>query len=98
MAESEGLSEVGGEDVSGAGEVGDGAGDFDGFEVGTSGEIKLFGGLLDELLGFGVEGDKFGDGEGREGTIVGAGMVVASELMGDGRGYVIFYNTMFMVA
>ena len=37
--EGEGFGEVGGFDEVGTREVGDGLGDFDGFEIGASGEV-----------------------------------------------------------
>lgn len=43
MAEGESLGEMFGLNDGGVGKVGDGAGDFDGLEIGTGGEVEFFG-------------------------------------------------------
>lgn len=51
LAKSECFSDVFWGDDVGFVEVGDGLGEFDGFEIATSGEIKLIYGGLEKLLG-----------------------------------------------
>ena len=51
LAKSECFSDVFWSDDVGFVEVGDGLGEFDGFEIATSGEIKLICGGLEKLLG-----------------------------------------------
>ena len=48
-------------DVFGAGEVGDGAGDFEDAVVGAGGEVHLLHGLFEVDLGFGIERAVFAD-------------------------------------
>ena len=55
MAILEGFGEVDFRDGFGVFEIGNCAGDFEGFEVGTCGEIKALGGIIEKLLDWGVE-------------------------------------------
>ena len=76
-------------------EIGDGAGDFDGFEIAEGGEIEFVGGGFEKRFSVFFESDKFGDFEARKGTIEGGLVLVASVLVLYSLCYSIFYNIMF---
>lgn len=82
-------------DITG-GEVGDGPGNFDDFEIGTSGEIELFGGGLKEVLCSLAELEKSGDLMRGKGRIKSVMIAVARILASRYLCYGIFYNIMFV--
>lgn len=76
-------------------EIGDGAGDFDGFEITASGKIEFVGSGSQEGFSVFFESDEFGDFEARKGTIEGGLVLVTSVLVLYSPCYSIFYNIMF---
>lgn len=83
---------MGGSDFVRLFEVGDSAGNFNDFEIGTSGKIKAVGGEAEKFKDGWRERDESPDLVGGERRVVCSGIIVAILLASNGLCYVIFYN------
>ena len=84
MAEGEGFGDMAVGDFGGSVDVGDGASDFDDFEIAASGEVQAVGSGGEEFFGGGGHFDEGADAVGRKGTVVKITRTEAGALSGMG--------------